>query len=63
MPSDDLTMTFTRDDWRIIAIACMRIERHAFIDGKPKIARLKEIAHVIAKETGKGSEESCATVP
>lgn len=48
-----LSMTFTVEEWRMIAGACSRVKDSAFINGKEVTPKLKKIARRIATETGK----------
>lgn len=49
-----IEMQFWADDWRLIAAACARVSKGSLIDPDgSKQKRLKELAHLIATETGK----------
>lgn len=49
---NSLSMTFTVDEWRLIAAACGKAKPSAFIDGARTIPKLKAIALKIATQTG-----------
>lgn len=52
---DELTLTFKVREWRWIAAACAAVKAASLIEGRVLKPRLREIAHRIAKETGKNA--------
>lgn len=50
---DPLTLTFTVDEWRLLAIAAHTSQLGKFTHGIESVHRLRELARRIAKETGK----------
>lgn len=49
---DQLTMTFTRVEWRLLAIAAMKLRPTDVIGGDIMVPVSKALALRIAKETG-----------
>lgn len=52
-PPDLLTMTFTREEWRLIAIACSKVSRSGLINAEYAVPIMRNLSQVIAKETGR----------
>ncbi|AFH19769.1 hypothetical protein F406_gp046 [Agrobacterium phage 7-7-1] len=50
---ESLTMTFTAHEWRLLAIAAVKVKSSVFINGAACSATLKNVAERILKETGK----------
>lgn len=50
---DKLTMTFTRVEWRLLAIAAMKLRPTDVIGGDLMVPAAKALAVLIATETGK----------
>lgn len=48
-----LTMTFTAHEWRLLAIAAVKVKQTVFIDGLKCKRELRTIATRILEETGK----------
>jgi hypothetical protein len=48
-----LRMSFTRDEWRIMAVALAKLKPSEIIGGQPRIDIAKKLALMIAVETGK----------
>lgn len=49
----NLTMTFTVHEWRLLAIAAVRVKKAVFIDGDRCRSQLADVATRILNETGK----------
>jgi hypothetical protein len=50
---DNLTMTFTRVEWRLLAIAAMKLRKTDLIGGDLLVPISQSLALRIAKESGK----------
>lgn len=54
VPNEEpLTMTFTAHEWRLLAIAAVKVKETVFIDGRKCKQELRDISNRILKETGK----------
>lgn len=54
IPNEEpLTMTFTAHEWRLLAIAAVKVKSSVFINGAKCAAELKDVSNRILKETGK----------
>lgn len=52
-PPDLLTMTFTREEWMYMAVACAKVSRSGLINPDYAMPIMRGLAHAIAKETGR----------
>ncbi len=54
----ELALTFTVEEWRLIAVACHGAERVNLMDKEHNVPKLVAIAHRIAIETGKDDADA-----
>lgn len=51
-PKDEITMTFTRHEWRLLAVAAARVYKGSYI-ASLDVVEVRKLARVIVAETGK----------